>query len=138
MEIVQTGYNLDKETLYMDEPFYKKVDSQGNLVHLTNSDALAQALKLWITSGQGEKVRSTSGGILVPHLGKAMDNDRANKIKNSIIKGLASDFSPSITITNLQVIPNYAKNQWVIILTGYTTSLEVGVNTSIVINNSSS
>lgn len=135
MEIVQTGYNLDKETLYIDEPFYKKIDSQGNIVQLKNSDALAQALKLWLTSGKGEKVRSTSGGILIPHLGKAMDDNRANLIKNSIIKGLSTEFIPSITVTSLQVTPNHNKNQWIILLIGYTTSLEIGVNTVVVVNN---
>jgi len=136
LQITQDSYNISKSVIYVDEPFIKQVDGQGNIIQLKNSDALAQAFKLWVTSSYGEKVRSNTGGPLVPHLGKAMTTDRANKIKNSILKGLTTDFSPPMTITNINIIPDNNKNRWIIQVEGYSQSLEVGLNTHLIVNNS--
>ena len=135
MERTQQSYNIDKTILYLDEPMSKKVDSQGNLIHLKNSDALSQAVKLWLTSGVGEKLRSNTGGPLIPHLGKAITNDRREKIKKDIMKGFNSDFVPSMTITNLNIVADNKKNRWVIQIEGYSKSLELGINTYLVVNN---
>ena len=34
--------------LYYDYPFYKKVNKNGSIADITNSDALAQAVKIWL------------------------------------------------------------------------------------------
>jgi hypothetical protein len=135
MERTQNSYNINKSILYIDEPMYKQIDTQGNIKQLTNSDALAQAFKLWLTLGKGEKVRTTTGGVLVPHLGKSMTDQRANDIKNSILRSLNTEFTPQMTITTLNVIADTTKNRWVITIEGYSSSLEVGINTYALIDN---
>jgi hypothetical protein len=138
MNITQNDFNLSKQTIYIDDPMYKVTDSQGNLTTYKNSDALAQAFKLWLVSGQGEKVRSNTSGPLVPHLGKAITSERAEKIKKSILNGVSTDFNPPMTITELKVLMDQPKNRWLIFCQGYSKSLELGINTYVVVNNSNS
>ena len=83
--------NENNNILYADYPFYKKTNSNGELAQLTNSDALAQAVKIWLVSKRNEKIRSRSGGIIYPYLGKMMDEDKAYDIKSNIIRGLKED-----------------------------------------------
>ena len=50
--------------LFYDYPFYKKVNRDGSIADMNNSDALAQAVKIWLVSKRNEKIRSRSGGII--------------------------------------------------------------------------
>lgn len=129
MSTILTESNLDKSLLYQDLPLSKQIDENGNLYVPVNSDALAQAIKVWLSSAKGEKIRSGTGGWLVSLLSKPMNQETADKIRSNIITGLANDFSPPITIVDLQVIPDVAKNNWIITVAGYNSSINVGVNT---------
>ena len=62
--------NDNKNILYFDYPFYKKLNGNGAIVELTNSEALAQAVKIWLVSKKNERIRSRSGGVIYPYLGK--------------------------------------------------------------------
>mgnify|MGYP001451872664 CR=1 FL=1 len=125
----QNENNLNKRLLYKDFPLSKKLTNGGDLDTIENSDALAQAFKIWISSARGEKVRSISGGYLIPFLGKGVTPDNAERIRKQIITGLENDFVPAITVQDLQVIPNQEKSSWLIILTGYNETLNIGLNT---------
>ena len=122
--------------LYYDYPFYKKVNKNGSIADITNSDALAQAVKIWLVSKRNEKIRSRSGGIMYPYLGKMMDETRASDIKNRIIQGLQEEFNPPLTPVQIDVIPNYDKERWEISIVAYNADLSVGVNTKATITNS--
>jgi hypothetical protein len=130
----QTESNQDHTITYVDSPMTKVTLSNGQLKVLTNSDALAQAIKLWVVSGKNEKVRSNSGGWVVPYIGKPLDDDTAEKIRKGILTGLETDFSPKLTIVDLQVIPDKTKQRWVIYVVGYSADLNVGVNTYMTVN----
>ena len=123
------------ELMYYDFPFYKKTNSNGSIVELTNSDALSQAIKIWLASKKNEKIRSLGGGVLYQHLGKMMDDDRADNIKNSIINGLKNDFKPTMTPVQVEVVPDYDRERWKITIVAYNADLQVGVNTTTVISN---
>ena len=127
--------NENKNILYMDYPFYKKTNMNGELAQLTNSDALAQAVKIWLVSKRNEKIRSRSGGIIYPYLGKMMDEDKAYDIKSNIIRGLKEDFNPPLTPVEVNVIPNYDKQRWEIGIVAYNADLAVGVNTKVTVTN---
>lgn len=127
--------NDNKEYLYYDFPFYKKTNSNGSMVEYTNSDALAQAVKIWLVSKRNEKIRSLGGGILYPHLGKVMDDDRASLIRDSIINGLKKDFTPPLTVVSVDVIPNYEKEMWEIGIVAFNADLQIGVNTKTYVTN---
>jgi|WetSurMetagenome_2_1015567.scaffolds.fasta_scaffold03945_5 hypothetical protein len=125
----QNEFNIDKSILYVDDPITKITTINGEIKKFYNSDALAQAFKIWLVSGKSEKVRNTGGGVLYPFLGKGLTVEVQNTIRKAIVSGLANDFSPTITIVSLEVVPVPTKNQWVITLQGYSSSLNVGINT---------
>lgn len=134
MEVLASSDN--NHIVYYDLPFYKKVNKNGSIADMTNSDALAQAVKIWLVSKRNEKIRSLSGGIIYPYLGKMMDENRASDIKNRITQGLKEDFNPSLTPVEITVIPNYEKERWEIGIVAYNADLAVGVNTKVVVTNS--
>ena len=128
--------NNNNNVIFYDYPFYKKVNKNGSIADMTNSDALAQAVKIWLVSKRNEKIRSVGGGIMYQYLGKMMDENRATDIRNSIIQGLSEEFEPPLTPVQVDVIPNYEKERWEIGIVAYNADLAVGVNTKVVITNS--
>ena len=134
MEVLASSDN--NHIVYYDLPFYKKVNKNGSIADMTNSDALAQAVKIWLVSKRNEKIRSRSGGIMYPYIGKMMDETRASDIKNRIIQGLKEDFNPPLTPVQIDVIPNYEKERWEIGIVAYNADLAVGINTKVVVINS--
>ena len=127
--------NDNKEYLYYDFPFYKKTNKNGSIVELTNSDALAQAVKIWLVSKKDERVRVKGGGIIYNLLGKIMDEERASMIKREIVDGLTNQFNPPLTIVQVDVIPDYEKELWNIGIVAYNADLQVGVNTKVIVSN---
>ena len=127
--------NDNENILYFDYPFYKKLNGNGSIIELTNSDALAQAVKIWLVSKKNERIRSQSGGVIYPYLGKIMDDTRAYNIKTNIVKGLKEDFNPPLTPVEVSVIPNYEKERWEIGIIAYNADFAVGVNTKVTISN---
>ena len=121
--------------LFYDYPFYKKVNKDGSIADMNNSDALAQAVKIWLVSKRNEKIRSRSGGIIYHYLGKMMDESRASDIRNRIIQGLKEEFTPPLVPVQVEVIPNYDKERWEIGIVAYNADLAIGVNTKVVITN---
>lgn len=128
--------NNNNNVIFYDYPFYKKVNKNGSIADMTNSDALAQAVKIWLVSKRNEKIRSVGGGIMYQYLGKIMDENRATDIRNRIIQGLSEEFEPPLTPVQVDVIPNYEKERWEIGIVAYNADLAVGVNTKVVIINS--
>lgn len=128
--------NNNNNVIFYDYPFYKKVNKNGSIADMTNSDALAQAVKIWLVSKRNEKIRSVGGGIMYQYLGKMMDENRATDIRNHIIQGLSEEFEPPLTPVQVDVIPNYEKERWEIGIIAYNANLSVGVNTKVVIMNS--
>ena len=126
----------NNHVVFYDYPFYKKINKNGSIVELVNSDALAQAVKIWLVSKKNEKIRSRGGGVMYSHLGKMMDENRATEIRNHIIQGLTEEFNPPLTPVQVDVIPNYDKERWEISIIAYSADLAVGVNTKVVVANS--
>lgn len=129
---------LDKsklDTLFVDFPIVKEITRGGELKTYKNSEALTQAIKIWLVCQKGEKIRSLTGGILLPYLGRVLSENNANNIRKVIIRGLEEDFSPRLTIVDLKVTPDNNKNRWVIDLVGYNADLAIGVNSSIIVSN---
>lgn len=125
----------NKNILYFDYSFYKKIKNDGSLYDFENSEALSQAIKMWLASKKNEKIRSVGGGIIYPYLGKIMDFEVASKMQFDIIQGLKYDFSPSLTPVEVTVVPNNDRERWEIGIVAYNSVLGVGVNTNVVISN---
>lgn len=109
---------------YVDNSIDGQVDTQGNLIVLTGSDAVNNALTQWLTSCPNDFIRSSMGGLIVQHLDKLVDADSARAIQTDIITGLQTEFTPAITVNYVSVIPDLANDQWVIEISGYCPSLK--------------
>lgn len=133
---METFANLDNKNVKIyDYPFYKKLNKDGSIADMENSDALAQAVKIWLATKTNEKIRSLGGGIMYQYLGKIMDNEQRDNIKRAIINGLRYDFNPPLVPVVVDVVPNYDKERWEIGIVAYNTELAVGVNTKVTILN---
>lgn len=124
-----------KDIVYADYPMVKETNKQGGIKMYYNSDALAQAIKIWMVSSKGEKIRTTGGGYLMPFIGKTLDWEHAQQIAQRLITGLAEDFQPPITVTDIQVVPDTDNFRWIVSVKGYNADLNVGVNTLVVVSN---
>ncbi|MGD9678182.1 MAG: hypothetical protein AB7V16_07435 [Vulcanibacillus sp.] len=134
MSNFQSSYNRDKSILYKDSPIVKKIDRNGNIIELINSDAISQAFRTWVVSGKGEKLRSNSGGWLLSIIGKEVTEEKASQIEKNIVLGAQVDFEPPMTITYIAVIPDKKNFKYVIKVEGYNASVNVGINTYAVID----
>lgn len=133
---METFANLDNKNVKIyDYPFYKKLNKDGSIADMENSDALAQAVKIWLATKTNEKIRSLGGGIMYQYLGKIMDNEQSDNIKRAIVNGLRYDFNPPLVPVVVDVVPNYDKERWEIGIVAYNTELAVGVNTKVTILN---
>jgi hypothetical protein len=133
--IIESEYNRTKAIIYTDIALFRTLTAEGSLKEFNNEDALAQCFKIWLTSAQGEKLRTQGGGWLLPYIGKPMNDENLFLLKNAIKTGIETDFQPPITIAALEVYPNYEKQQWTIYLAGYNEQLNIGINTAVTVNN---
>lgn len=133
--LIESEYNKNKAITYSDVSLTRRITSEGALKELVNEDALSQAFKIWLVSSVNEKVRTTSGGWLIPYIGKPMTEENLRLLKVSIKTGIETDFKPALTIITLEVVPIYEKQQWVIYLVGFNPDLNIGINTAVTVSN---
>ena len=126
--------NKFSDVVYSDFPIIKQTINSGELKTYKNSDALSQAIKIWLVSAKGEKLRSNTGGVLTPYIGKLIDDNLRKKIKQEIQDALLYEFSPPITILNLEVEGDGGSQDIRINIVGYNADLSIGVNTSVIIS----
>jgi len=104
------------------------IDSQGAIQVLRDQMALENAINLWISSFQGERLyQPTVGGVVIDNLLKPMSNDRANEIRSEIMDGLAYQFKPSVKVSECIVFPDYERDTYWISVKGYCPSLQVSI-----------
>lgn len=127
--------NINKAIRFADYPYYKRLNANGELMIYTNEEALSNAFSIWLTSAQFENLRSLTGGVLYKHIGKVMNQDRANQIKNDIILGAESEFKPKLTFVTLDVVPDYDKNLWKVSISAFNVEYNIGFSSAIVLNN---
>ncbi len=107
--------------------------TKGNAIY--NNDALDNAIRLWLTASKNEFLRRQGGNVLLKHIGKPMNDDRVKLIKGDIQAGLQYDFTPKMTIVNLEVTPDYIQRKWKITLVAYSEELRVGVSETYLVSN---
>jgi len=110
-------------------------NSQGNIPVLKNLDALNNAIKLWLGSFRGERLRfPRKGGPIIGYLLKPMSEDVAKDMRIAIRDGLKNDFTPSVTVDGCEVLCDYDSAQYVINVEGFCPSLNSDVRYSDRIN----
>jgi hypothetical protein len=112
----------------VDFPADGQTDGQGQLPVVKDLQALNNAIKLWLGSFRGERLyHPAKGGPIVGYLLKPMSEESAEDMKFSITQGLLVDFTPSVTVTKCEVIPNYELKQYEVVVVGYCSALNSDV-----------
>ncbi len=122
------------KTTFFDIPISGNKLPDGRIKVLNDSEALENAFKLWLSYAARERYRTTAGGWLINHLGKQMNEERSRLIQQSITGGL-SKFSPELTIISFNITPLYEKKQWPLEIIAYSSLLQLGLNSNLIINN---
>lgn len=100
---------------YIDFPFDAQIDSGGNMIILENYEAVKNSLRLWLYSLRGERIRRpTYGGYVTRWLYKPINEDTRQNIQYAILTGLRDEFSPTLTVTELNVTPDFETESWII------------------------
>ena len=112
MAIAKTSLSGQK---YVDFPYDAEMYSSGEMVLLEDSRAIQNALKLWLYSMRGERMRMpTWGGYITRWLFKPLNEDTAENIQFGIISGLREEFSPILQLQEVNVTPDTLNDCWTI------------------------
>lgn len=124
-----------KEIVYTDFPLIKEITMNGEIKVYENNKALMQAVKIWLSSSNGEKIRSRDGGCLIRFLGKVMDENTIGEMERVIRNSLETEFSPNLTVDTLKVIADKTRNRWIIYIVAFSIELQIGINDYVIVSN---
>lgn len=100
---------------YIDYAYDSELTTSGDLITYQGYEAVRNALILWLYSLRGERNRLPEwGGYVTRWLFKPISEDTAENIQMSIMMGLREEFSPSLSIEQVSVVPNYNEDCWYI------------------------
>lgn len=120
---------LKNEIIFKDYPLDGELTNEGVLKELEGKEAILNALKLWISSFQGEVIRQPKvGGYITRWLSKLMTEETASAIKRALMDGLTEDFSPALVPTLIEVIPNREREYWEIHIEAYCPEFRETIN----------
>lgn len=109
---------------YFDYSFRGEIDSNGNMVSYTGSEAVANAVRAWMASFKGEVLRKpTIGGNLVNLLMKPLSEDMALLVREQLVLDLKKEFIPRILVSSITVTPVYEQDYYEIKIKGYCPSV---------------
>ena len=123
------------DVIYYDFHLTGKLDKFGDTKSLTDGDAVKQAIQIFFSTSNNEKIHNRHGGNLNQYLGKIIDDNQTAKIRNAILSGLEESFTPKMTIVNLNVEGDKKNNLYNIYLTAYNEQFGFGINSKIAISN---
>lgn len=111
---------MNQATQYFDYFITGQINSKGEIKSVFDSDAIENALLIWLCSKPNEYINNPNyGGWLYLHLCKPMNENRTLLIQHAIIQGLDKDFYPALTITQVDVIPDFINRHYLIQVFGY-------------------
>jgi hypothetical protein len=111
------------------------IDSLGNIPVLTDQEALVNCINLWICSFRGERLyRPKEGGVIADALLKPISEDRASRMRDDLIEGLAYQFTPHVVVDRCNVVPDYERGCYNIEIRGYCPALKVSLYNNVSIN----
>lgn len=101
----------------------------GVLRTLEGKDAIANALRQWISSFKGEVIRQPDkGGYISRWLMKPITEETALAIKRAILDGLTDEFTPVLIPQVIEVIPHYEQQYWEIHVEAYSPEFRESIN----------
>jgi hypothetical protein len=118
----------DNRGIPYDIYFLGGIDSQGRINELFGKDALRNAIRMWLISYKGEIIKKPyAGGYMVQWLYKPMTSVAPEDIEHSLRDGFDQDFRPTAFISNVSVIADYTKNQWLVTFDVYVPALKISI-----------
>jgi phage baseplate assembly protein W len=102
---------MKRNYVYSDFNPQLKNDGLGNVKTFFDMDAIEQSIKNIMLTVQNERVRNPIGSSLVQYLFRPMNADTVRDIRNEI-KRLITRWEPRVTLTRLEVSPNYDQNYY--------------------------
>jgi len=107
-------------TTFIDFDPFGQITPQGEMVVHFGHEAIEASMRLFLASFKGEFIRNPDkGGYLIRLLNKPMDERIAQEIREQLTYSIAQDFSPTINISKLTVVPLYEEDRWQIDIQGY-------------------
>lgn len=123
-------------TKIIDYDIQGKTDSNGLIYQYSGADAIKNSIKLWLTSFEGDALRSFGrGGYITKFLYKKMSDKNRENIYNAIVDGFNQDYVPEAKLKTLTVTPNYASNYWEIYIVVYVPLIQDTVTSTTIIKN---
>lgn len=99
--------------VYKDISYDSQMTASGELLVVEGKDALETAIRLWITSFLGERIRRPDwGGLITRWLYKLMSSDIEEEIRLGIVIGLQEEFSSVMYLNSVSVTADYNKKLW--------------------------
>ena len=100
---------------YVDYPYDARMQSNGDMILLTDYEAVENSLRLWLYSLNGERIRMPNwGGYVTRWLFKPLNSDTADNLQFSILTGLREEFYPTLSVSEVNVTPNFEDSSWTI------------------------
>ena len=117
----------DLKTIY-DHYIVGGVDGHGTIKQVWGSEALSNAIRVWIGLSQGELLRNAEdGGFLISLLTKPMSPEASINIKEELLDQLSSRFAPRLSNISVEVTPNYSNKTWLIQASAYCAAIKDSV-----------
>jgi hypothetical protein len=105
---------------FFDYYVYGGLNTQGIIKSVWDIEAIKNSIIMWLGSFRGEYLDNpTAGGYLTQHLMKPMTESRTQSIRLSLFQGFEQDFSPSLRVNKIDVIPNFSDRFYEIIVEGF-------------------
>ena len=93
---------------YHDIDLYGRDNLNGTPLTYFNANAIKNALYQWMNSKRGDYLMNPSeGGVLDVFNFKNLNFDNTYKLKIQLLTALTTEFSPSITIESIDIVPDY-------------------------------
>jgi hypothetical protein len=125
-----------ESTEIFDYDLVGKSNEKGQLIVYTGKEAIANSIIMWLTSFRNDKLRNPYvGGYITQHLFKPMSTQVKRDLLEAITDGINQDYTPSVTLKSLQVIPDYENKQWTIYLIVYSPLIKEDVPVTAVLKN---
>lgn len=127
-----------KTTTVFDYSIFGGINKKGEINQVWGSDAINNALLLWISSFKGDIIRDPLvGGIFTNLITKPMNQTNIINTERNALKALNNEFTPALQDIKISMTPNTEKRYWEISISAWSPDIKDSVYVSTRIKNQS-